>query len=142
MCDPDYKKKLKFKDVSKAVPGESPTVNKLHLRNLLANGNLESNNIYLQTACTQIVATNGVSREYIKMVIDGGSPLTFIMECVSSQYSLRVTGTHKFSIMSFGKSERAPARFCNKVLIKLRSQCTINLVTITAIEVQEICSIH
>ncbi|XP_031355228.1 uncharacterized protein LOC116179570 [Photinus pyralis] len=135
MCDPDYKKKSAT--VTESTKNDASS-SKFESTNLLANGCL-GKIIYLQTACAQIITNSGVPKSFLRMVIDGGSHLTFIKECVSRKHNLPVIGTHKISIMPFGKSERAPARLCRKVSLTLKSEYINDEVTINAIEVPEIC---
>lgn len=142
MCDPNYKRQQNYesKTGSSSKPNVNALVNKEESNppstNLLASGQL--NNVYLQTACAQIISNDGVPTK-VRMVIDGGSQLTFIKECLSRELNLPVVGTHAISIMSFGKSEKAPARLCKKVSVILKSNYNDELVTINAVEVPEIC---
>ncbi|XP_071055173.1 uncharacterized protein [Onthophagus taurus] len=102
---------------------------------LLTNGQL--NKVYLQTACAQIVTKD--DNATIRLVLDGGSQLTFIRECISRQLRLKVIGKHKISIQPFGERDRTPAKLCNRVQVNLKCLNTGNITQINAVEVPEIC---
>ncbi|XP_031349764.1 uncharacterized protein LOC116175670 [Photinus pyralis] len=102
---------------------------------LIAGGIVD--NIYLKTACA-FVLTNS-QETLIRMVIDGGSQLSFIREEVSHKLGLPKIGTHRISIQGFGQSARVPARLCNRVKVKLKSQFNDTVVELCAIEVPQIC---
>lgn len=96
-----------------------------------------SDNIYLKTACALIQSPNETL--IVRMIIDGGSQLSFIREDVSRSLDFPVVGRHKISVQCFGQKERAPAILCNRVKISLRSQYSDKVVELCAVEVPEIC---
>ncbi|KAJ8928495.1 hypothetical protein NQ314_018947 [Rhamnusium bicolor] len=142
MCDPHYKKRLNEnkRDISKDGAKDSDNgKDSEQTSSLIANGCF--NDVLLQTACAYISATNELSKNdtFVRVVLDGGSQLTFVKEGVSKKLKLNVVGTHRLSIIPFGSSQKSPSKCCNKVELYLRSQYTKQYVKLNAIEVPEIC---
>nr|CAH7762629.1 unnamed protein product [Callosobruchus chinensis] len=137
MCDPDYRKNNKSATPNVTTSTSANNTPAQSSSSLLASGQI--NTVYLQTACSQIITKDAGQKSIIRMVLDGGSQLTFIKECVSRQLNLPIVGSHKISIMAFGNSERTPARVCRKVSLTLKSLHSNELKHITAIEVPHIC---
>ncbi|KAJ8929080.1 hypothetical protein NQ314_018279 [Rhamnusium bicolor] len=142
MCDPHYKKRLNEnkRDISKDGAKDSDNgKDSEQTSSLIANGCF--NDVLLQTACAYISATNELNKNdtFVRVVLDGGSQLTFVKECVSKKLKLNVVGTHRLSIIPFGSSQKSPSKCCNKVELYLRSQYTKQYVKLNAIEVPEIC---
>ena len=124
MCDPEYLAKINKKG--------GQTVS------MFTGSTIES--VLLQTACAFVANNDTFSKEeMIRMILDGGSQLSFIKEETSKRLKLRKIGTHKISIIPFGSTQRAPAKLCNRVEINLKCQYSDNIVKITAAEVPEIC---
>lgn len=65
--------------------------------NLLANLTVE--NVFIHTACAEIERNNANKATFVRLVIDGGSQVTFIKECVSRQLNLPVASTHQLSFI-------------------------------------------
>lgn len=70
------------------------------------------------------------------MVLDGGSQLTFIKESVSRRLKLRVAGTHKLSVFSFGNTKQPVPRVYNKVLLNLQGQHDSEVIKLFAVQGQ------
>lgn len=127
MCDPEYIKNIK-----------SNALQKENVKSTSLFANNEINNVYLQTACA-FVYSNDNSQAYIRLIIDGGSQLTFIRECLSRKLNLPIVGTRNISVYSFGNSKHPPSSMCKQVLLKLRNRQNSTTIEIRAIEVPEIC---
>ncbi|KAJ8974333.1 hypothetical protein NQ317_002516 [Molorchus minor] len=141
MCDPDYKKRLNKnkKDVKNSNDDQESAATSTDTSSLITNGCL--NDVLLQTACAYISTTNKSNKDdtFIRIVLDGGSQLTFIKESVSKQLKLNVVGKNTISIIPFGSSQKGPSQRCNKVELYLISQYTKKYVKLDAVEVPEIC---
>ncbi|KAG5894707.1 hypothetical protein JTB14_034755 [Gonioctena quinquepunctata] len=74
-----------------------------------------------------------------RFVIDGGAQLTFTKEDISRKFNLPIIGSHKISINSFGSKKGAPAILYNRVSGNLRSLYNDNIMSISAIEIRQIC---
>lgn len=137
MCDPNYKKRLnENKNDNKGSNGGEGSE---QTSSLITNGCF--NEVLLQTACAYISTANDLNKNdtLIRIVLDGGSQLTFVKECVSKKLNLNVVGTHRLSIIPFGSNQKGPSKCCNKVELFLKSQHTKQYVKLNAIEVPEIC---
>lgn len=136
MCDPNYIK-TNSSNVQNKVNEHSASTS----TNLFASENVS--NIYLQTACARIVLGNSANKNdaaLVRLVLDGGSQLTFIKECVSRKLNLPIIGTHKIAVMTFGKNEMAPARLCKRVALTLQGlHGNSEPIRMSAVEVPEIC---
>nr|CAI5822722.1 unnamed protein product [Callosobruchus analis] len=137
MCDPDYRRNNRSATPNATTSVSANNTPAQSSSSLMASGQIST--VYLQTACAQIITNDVGQKSTIRMVLDGGSQLTFIKECVSRQLNLPIIGSHKISIMAFGNSERTPARVCRKVSLTLKSLHSNELTHITAIEVPHIC---
>lgn len=129
MHDPEYKREEDVPQTRQTEIRQSPTTN-------LMAGN-RTPEVYLQTACAFVVNNN--EEAFIRLVIDGGSQLTFIKESVSRKLGLEVIGKRNLSIVTFGASKRTPSQLCNKVRVQLKALYHEKLFELEAIEIPEIC---
>ncbi|KAG5866658.1 hypothetical protein JTB14_018603 [Gonioctena quinquepunctata] len=139
MCDPNFIKSNNSNNTSTPAQIQLNSCNPNSSTSLLTNGRFQ--NVWLQTACAFISNSDyfRMKDSLIRFVIDGGAQLTFIKEDISRKFNLPIIGTHKISINSSGSKKGAPARLCNRVSLNLRSLYNDNIISISAIEIPQIC---
>lgn len=102
MCDPNYCLLVIKGENTINIESSVATPSMIESTNLFA-----SDNIYLQTPVA-FIPTDYNENSLICQVLDGGSQLSFIKECVSRKVNLPVVGSHKISIFPFGITECSP----------------------------------
>ncbi|XP_055922137.1 uncharacterized protein LOC129953211 [Eupeodes corollae] len=97
------------------------------------------NTVYLQTAFAFASKKNSCKSLYVRMVLDGGSQMSFIKSSVARQLDLDIIGIQNINIIPFGSKEPRPSMQCNKVQVVLRNQYDNRIVSLELMEVPEIC---
>lgn len=131
MCDPDFQR------VKNQNTELSKTDTPIKFVSLFT-GN-RPNNVFVQTARAFLSSKENSNKLLVRLVIDGGSKLSFIRETLSRQLHLEVVGKHKMSVFSFGNKDSLPAKEYNRVNVCIQSQYSSEIIKISAIEVPEIC---
>ena len=127
MCDPNWK----------PVKTENLEGKEAKDVSLLSGNN--RNEILLQTARVNVSDSDNNCFS-LKVIIDGGSQLSFVTESVSRKLKLPIIGQQKVSLNTFGSKISNPAKPRNRVSIKLCSKFDSKYVVIEAIEVPDICA--
>lgn len=96
-------------------------------------------NVYLQTACAFVSNNNSNGELFVRIVMDGGSQMSFVKSAVARRLKLPSIGSHNLSVIPFGSDKPKPNKLCNRVRLTMRSQYSNRTVVVDAIEVPDIC---
>ncbi|XP_040069808.1 uncharacterized protein LOC120842711 [Ixodes scapularis] len=125
MCDPSWKK-------SKNTAAE--------LHSSTGRKSDKTPAVLLQTA--QVWAEGKQQRALTRILFDGGSQRTFVMEELSRKLQLEVVGEEDITIYPFGGAGNIIKEKRRRVRIWLRSQYSQKKHCLEALEIPEICSDH
>lgn len=107
MCDPNYKR-------------EEKETNTCTTSTSLFTKNPQNNEqVFPQTAKAYVSSYDTNKNAFIRLIIDGGSQLTYIKQEVSRKLGLKILATRKLSVMPFVCEKRSLPKLYNQVELKL-----------------------